>query len=253
MHAAFERAREEFGSGPLASAFHFLVNPGLLSDATPELRDAGNANVPGWRVRKQTRDIVATMRAAAGLSAYYMFMEDDFTWCPHLLELLPYMVEKAQRVHPRPLSWKFSFGMNGYIIPNDADLAHFAQYLLDHQRLRPPDHLTTEWSCGEKESRAYKADRPHMIFRYNLLHHLGAVSSLRDERNGEYPVCWHELNTQIVFEVESFRADQCDHDDLWPCWSREQIAQVTDERGRSSLWLPPFNIPDEWITEAQTK
>ena len=251
-HTAFEDARRELSASP-SSPFHFLTNPGLLADATPELRDAGSANLPGWKVRKQTRDIVATLRAAQGRSRYYLFMEDDFTWCPHTLQLLTYMVDKGRRYHPRPFSYKVSFGMNGFMVANDEDLQHFAQYLLDHQRLRPPDHILTEWSAGEKESAAYKQGRPHMVYRYNLLHHLGSISSLREERNAEYPACWHEMNTEVVFEVESFRRAECDHDDLWPCWGMEQVRQAKDERSHSSRWLEPFNIPDTWITEAQKK
>ena len=249
-HPAFEQAKRELGSSP-SSPFHFLTNPGLLSDAQPDARDAGSPNVPGWRVRKQTRDIVATLRAAQGRSRYYLFMEDDFTWCPHTLQLLQYMVDKGKRYHPHPFSYKMSFGMNGFMVANDNDLQHFAQYLLDHQRLRPPDHLLTEWSAGEKQSAAYKQGRPHMVYRYNLLHHLGTVSSLRDERNAEYPQCWHELNTEVVFAVESFRLNECDHDDLWPCWTREQVQQAKDERSHTTAWLEPFNIPDSLIEEAQ--
>lgn len=51
---------------------------------------------------------------------------------------------------------------------------------------RPPDHIMTEWSAGEAaESRAYKGNRPHMCFRYNLFAHQGKVSSLRAEHQGK--------------------------------------------------------------------
>ena len=251
-HDMWEALKEELSA---ETAFRFLVNDGQLTDATPESRDAGHANLPGWRVRKQTRDIVATMEAAKRQSRYYMFMEDDFTFCPSLLRLIPYLLNKAHLLHPRWFSVKFSFGMNGYIVHNDDDMEHLSAYLLRKQRLRPPDHLIVEWSAGEKESADYKLDRPHVVYRYNMLHHLGTVSSLRDEKQGEYPPCWHEMNTQVVFEVESFRTDECGHTDIWPCWSKERIERAREgsEREEESWWPENFNIPSQWIVDAQNK
>ena len=37
--------------------------------------DPGTANVPGFRVRKQTRNIVAVMRKCEGKGRYYLFLE----------------------------------------------------------------------------------------------------------------------------------------------------------------------------------
>ena len=238
------------------SNFHFFTNDGQLRDATPEESDTGTANQPGYRIRKQTRDIVATMEAAKRRSLYYMFMEDDFTFCPSLLRLLPYLVNKAHVLHPDWFSLKFSFGMNGYVIHNNGDMDHLSAYLLHKQRLRPPDHLIVEWSAGEKESAQYKQDRPNIIYRYNMLHHLGTVSSLRAEQQGEYPPCWHEMNTQVVFEVESFRVNECGHTDISPCWSKQRIEQAREgnsEREEESSWPELFNIPSQWIDDAQKK
>ena len=251
-HEMWEALREELRTEP---HFHFLVNDGSLHDDNPAQRDAGTSNEPGWRVRKQTRDVVAVMNAAARKSSYYMLMEDDFTFCPSLLRLIPYLVNKAHVLDPRWFSLKFSFGMNGYILHNGDDTAHLSAYLLRKQRLRPPDHLIVEWSAGEKESAAYKLDRPHVIYRYNMLHHLGTVSSLRSAHQGEYPPCWHDMNTQVVFEVESFRVSECGHTDIWPCWSAERIekARPGSEREEESAWPEQFNIPSQWIAEAQLK
>ena len=251
-HDMWEAMKAELSAD---SHFNFLVNPGQLHDATPELRDAGDANQPGWRIRKQTRDVVATMEAAKRRSQYYMFMEDDFTLCPSLLRLVPHLVSKAHLLDPRWFSIKFSFGMNGYIIHNDDDMDHLAAYLLRKQRLRPPDHLIVEWSAGEKESAEYKQGRQHVVYRYNMLHHLGTVSSLRAEQQGDYPPCWHEMNTQVVFEVESFRHAECGHTDVWPCWTRERIqrARLGSEREEESDWPELFNIPTQWIVDAQKK
>ena len=71
--------------------------------------------------------------------------------------------------------------MNGIIMRNsNGDLQAFANYLEQHQRRRPPDHLVVEWFAGEKpQSKRYRNDRQHMAFRYNLFDHLGKTSSLR--------------------------------------------------------------------------
>ena len=250
-HAQFDALKIHFASRP---EFQFVSNPNDLVDETPTLRDTGTPDLPGWKVRKQTRDIAATLRAAIGRSRYYLVMEDDFTLCPHFFKQLHAMVDKAFRYHAEWFSLKFSFGMNGYLIHNaNGDSQHLYEYLLRKQRLRPPDHLMVEWSAGEKESVEYKRGRPHCVYRYNLLYHLGLVSSLRPEQNPEYPPCFHELNSQIAFEVESFRARECAHDDLWPCPSVAQIAAGRDERSRSQWYPPPFNIPDSVIDEAQKK
>ena len=45
--------------------------------------DKGDANHPGAKVRAQTRDVAALLKAAAGSSDYYLFAEDDMRLCPH--------------------------------------------------------------------------------------------------------------------------------------------------------------------------
>ena len=47
------------------------------------------------------------------------------------------------------------------------------------------------------------------------------VSSLRDAHQGEYPGCFHDMNTEVVFEVEAFDFVKCKHDDLTPCLPAE--------------------------------
>jgi hypothetical protein len=50
--------------------------------ATPS-NDPGTPNKPGYRVRKQTRNIVAVMRKSLGKGKYYLFLEDDMQFCMH--------------------------------------------------------------------------------------------------------------------------------------------------------------------------
>lgn len=239
--------------------FIFTSNDNRLFDANPSATDIGSPNVPGFRVRKQTRDIVRIMQWAQQVkSHYYLFMEDDFQMCSRTLSLLSYYTDKASRQHGAEgwLSLKVSYGMNGFLLRNDVDLLTFGEYLLEHQARRPPDHLQTEWSCGEKQQSAlYKNQRPHLVSRYNLFSHLGLNSSLRSEKSPNYPICYHEMNTEVVFEVESFKIKECPNDDLWPCPKSVDVNsysyETNDVRIDTSLLLETYNIPQEEIGAAQ--
>jgi hypothetical protein len=71
----------------------------------------------------------------------------------------------------------------------------FAGYLAAHLPRRPPDHLLVEWFAGERgESAAHKRARAHLAFRYNVLEHFGASSSLRGKAAPLYAVCYEELS-----------------------------------------------------------
>ena len=75
-----------------------------------------------------------------------------------------------------------------------------------------------EWMARETEaSRHYLGERRNLAFRYNLLDHIGAVSSLRETASPTYPRCLDELKEPVLFRVEVFNALECPKDDLWPC------------------------------------
>ena len=194
--------------------------------------DPGNDNVPGARVRAQTRDVVALLRLAAALYGAggalapggsagfdaYMFLEDDFRVCPSGLAALAFAFARAGALQPDWNALRVSYGLNGGVL-RAADVSTFAAYLEEHQARRPPDHLWVEWFAGERpQSAARKAGRPHVAFRYNVLEHFGASSSLRAKVAPLYAMCYDELNEKVVFEVEAFKPLQCAHDWVWPCW-----------------------------------
>ena len=71
----------------------------LTRDTKPNTNahnDPGTANVPGYRVRKQTRNIVAVMRKCEGKGRYYLFLEDDMRFCPSGLQAIHYLLDKAR-------------------------------------------------------------------------------------------------------------------------------------------------------------
>ncbi|KAK7241065.1 hypothetical protein SO694_00053035 [Aureococcus anophagefferens] len=189
------------------------------AEAAPpnEKRDSGSANRPGWRVRKQTRDIVSVLRTAEGAAAYFLFAEDDMKLCGHGLFAAEYVVRRAERAYPNFMAVRASFGMNGIFI-HDADIAHFSAYMLAHQARRPPDHLVVEWFAGEtEESRTYRGDRQHLGFRWNFFDHIGARSTLRAQTSGKMPACYEELLAPVVFPVEAYHPKRCPNHDFTPC------------------------------------
>jgi hypothetical protein len=235
--------------------FHTIFSrPGgvlvLAKNGIPVARDGqdeGSPNVPGYRVRQQARDVAdllalshtlfghvgggkAAWPEADGLltqgpdsvhpqrMAAYMFMEDDFRLCPGAAAAIGYMMARATAEHGDWNAIRASYGLNGAIVRGHDVPALEAHYRASLHR-RPPDHLLVEWFAGERpESRTYKAERPHIAFRYNILEHFGFSSSLRALTSPIYAYCYDELNDGVVFEVEAYRVSQCGHDDIWPCW-----------------------------------
>jgi hypothetical protein len=203
--------------------------------------DLGSANVPGFRVRQQARDVAdlleltqalfghegggprgdkpedGALSQSAGRMAIYMVMEDDFRLCPRGLESLAFLLARARVLLPEWNALRVSYGLNGALV-RGFDVPQLAAHYRESFRRRPPDHLLVEWFAGERdECKRLKAGRPHGAFRYNLLEHFGLTSSLRAASSGVYPFCYQLLDDKVVFEVEAFRIEQCAHDQLWPC------------------------------------
>jgi hypothetical protein len=185
-------------------------------------------------VRRQSLDVAALLGAAAGRSRYFLFYEDDFHFCRDALVALQYMVGKAHRAEGRD-AWsaiRCSFGLAGIVMqnggaaaggaaPTHADVAAFRRYLLLHFGRRPPDHLAVEFYARESRgSRAWFGARRVMAFRYNVLRHDGATSTLRESGGWSMPGCFTPLVAPQLFEVEAWSERDCPHDDLWPCDSK---------------------------------
>ncbi|XXQ38091.1 Glycosyl transferase 64 domain-containing protein [Plasmodiophora brassicae] len=236
-HSAFGKAQSRLSHRP---EFIFVENDARLTAEDleePPANEFINPDVPSWRVRKQTRDIVSMMRLAYDLSpSYFMFLEDDFWLCPSGLEAILHLLAKAYRYAPDWIALVMAEGMNGIFLKRK-DMPIFSDYLFEHQRRRPPDHLVVEWFAGETEqSASYRKDRPHLAFRYNLLRHRGAESTLRGSIGGTENSCYHVNDDGRMFNVESFKVDECDHDDVWPCPPHDPTRPVMN-------WAPPTQAP----------
>ena len=172
--------------------------------------------------------------------------------CPNALPSIQYMLGKAEKYKPNFMSIRASYGMNGIII-RDEDVKGFSEYLIQHQgemipkitlhvcrrpcfslhcflllllkkERRPPDHLVVEWFAGETlQSISVKNSRSHFSFRYNILHHLGIVSTLRSEKSKSFPKCFEELGEPTLFKVEAFDYIKCRNDDISPCDVDENV------------------------------
>lgn len=220
VHSRYQEAKQRWGD---SVSFEFVDEPPKneidpKAGASP-LNDRGNANVPGFAVRQQTRDIASVIGLAKNRSDYYLFLEDDMRFCKNMVAVFRYILQKANDYHPNWLAIRASYGMNGLFMRNDnGDLEVFGKYLLKHQVRRPPDHLVVEWFAGETpESKIYKGNRVNIGFRYNLFDHIGVSSTLRTAKQTSFPRCYDQLLEPTVFAVEAFSVRACPRDNMWPC------------------------------------
>jgi hypothetical protein len=87
--------REKAAIEGSAHAVHFrFVEKQIQQDDTSKNKE-GDANVPGSKVRRQTRAVVALLREASGTASHFVFAEDDFMLCPHALRAMQYLISKV--------------------------------------------------------------------------------------------------------------------------------------------------------------
>ena len=214
-HAVFDRLESVYTT---SRHFRFLRAPAAgLADPEGEKHDTGTRDRPGYAVRRQTRHFTLLLKAAANRSQYFMTMEDDFLACAQIVPTLQHAIAKAHHYAGDWIALRVSYGLAGIVL-RGRDLAPLAAYMESRYRARPPDHIAVEWFAGETAaSKAYRNGRQNLAFRYNVLEHVGAVSSLRGTASPEYPHCYDELKEPVNFAVEAFSSKDCPHDDVWPC------------------------------------
>mmetsp|Transcript_35408 Transcript_35408/g.59675 ORF Transcript_35408/g.59675 Transcript_35408/m.59675 type:complete len:456 (-) Transcript_35408:522-1889(-) len=238
-HKVYENRRAFYngGQGGLKAAHYleFRDNPGTVADPAPHLPDPDDlnnpTNRPGREVRKQTCDLISLMELAANTSEYYMFMEDDFHVCPHFLRATHYVIEKANHVKPNWLGIRVSYGMNG-IVMRSADLLLLSKYLREHTARLPPDLLWQEWVAKSHQIPELEG-RQLLVYKHNLLNHIGTVSSFAVRPNRpKWPGCYESMaNVWSLMKMEQFDQLRCPQSDISPCnnqspgpdWTAKQI------------------------------
>jgi hypothetical protein len=221
-------ARSEVAESRLlaAAAAHvvFADSPGTYGDPTPNKPDPDDlhnpGNVPGHAVRRQTADLATLVDLASReTSPYFLFAEDDFLTCRGMFAGLRYLLAKSHAVYPTWLGVRFSYGMNG-VVMRTRDLAPFARYLATHVSRQPPDILWREWSEGRREDvRAKTAGRRVLVYRYNLMEHVGEVSTfaVRPGRP-KWPRCYDPMSeVWSLGAAEKFDDARCASQDVSPC------------------------------------
>ncbi|KAF0980071.1 hypothetical protein FDP41_001224 [Naegleria fowleri] len=204
----------------------------------------GASVIPASTVR-QTSDFIHLIRNVHKKSKYLLIVEDDFLVCELTLTTLIHIIHKANARFGKD-GWaaiRVSSGLNGIIMRNDNnDISTFADHLERRIGKRPPDHIFAEFCARETpESLAYFGNRFMTAYKYNLLSHLGRISTLRDNAHYDMPQCWETLVHPVSFEVEAFNPKQCPTDDLWPC-----VEYPERIKSKTAPEIPINNVNDQY-------
>lgn len=191
------------------------------------------------RTRQQTKDVAHMLLALQSVTSarHIVLMEDDWILCEGGLRAIGYLLAKASLYQPEFAALRFSYGLNGLLLPA-TDLTPLARFLLDPAAEpenvlpdAPVDHLTYRWLRGKYGGgRRYFGRRRIMAFRHTLFWHVGDASAVGNAKSRHKPKCYG-LTREWLFEQESFHVDDCPEDDLWPCSSPTFAPAANSQRG----------------------
>jgi len=252
-HTVFEELKKRFQTLSLgdfhakkAEIYVQMMDSGhLFKDPTPDAPEPDTNNnphdVPGRTARKQTRDLLNLMEAAAGESHFFMFMEDDFETCPHAMRYLHYALQRLNSIdkYKSWLALRVSYGMNGIVI-RDEDLSRFSVHVKENMSRKPVDLLWQEFALHSTEHTAILTrGRELHIYRYNLLAHIGEVSSFtgRPPRQ-KWPQCYEYMTRAwSLQENESFQLKCLDSSDFTPCDANPAQRPGAQKSDVSQRWI----------------
>lgn len=135
-------------------------------------------------------------------------MEDDFEFCEHSLEHVMHILVNVK--HDLYAGARFSYGLNGVTI-FCVDLPLLLELLLREQHSVIP----IDWVL---EDLAYRLGKPYLTYRYQLMKHIGHVSSVGNYHSeNQYPHCLetlHSASTAYDYDLKN-----CAHALYSPCGS----------------------------------
>lgn len=233
QHTPYNQLHDKYQYDP---RILFLTKVFGHSDPTPNAPDPDDFNnralKPGRKVRQQTLDLALLLEYVSNstYSDYTVLMEDDFVLCSGAIEIIHYLICKAQIYAPKFADIITSYGMNGHVLHSN-DLEHFSQYLLNHVTEKPVDHLIYLWMLKKtSDSERYFRNRGNvtvLTYKYNLMIHIGWVSSLRATglKPSKVPKCYGSVSN-MVNDISTIFKRSCFRDDLSPCLTSPQVTQT---------------------------
>lgn len=193
-----------------ASEINVPVQVQALPNAIDENSAFGSKSPLSAAKIKQAKDVYsALVHLSQHCGSPYdkiVFMEDDFEFCPnsiwHLLHVLSHV-----NAHKHSGA-RFSYGLNGVVLFCQ-DLKHITRRLYEEQHSEYP----IDWLV---EVVLYGMERPFLTYRYQLMQHLGRVSTIGNVHNDDqFPACLETLHSaSTAYEFEVYK---CAHSMFSPC------------------------------------
>ena len=164
-------------------------------------------------------DMMKTFLNVSTLERNVVFMEDDFVMCEDVSSHFIHVLNKAS--DPELFSGvRFSFGLNGVLVQR-RDLPQMI-YMCEEYAFKdfPIDNLLEEFlNKKTKMGKDYFKNREFFTYRYQLMEHIGKISSVGNDRDQEmmdltFPHCYE---TQIYSQIMNQYKLYCAHSLFSPC------------------------------------
>lgn len=118
-------------------------------------------------------------RNTVAIADVVLVMEDDFIFCPNTAERVAYVLQWA---FSHPTEWsgvRISHGFNGIFLQRQ-DLSVLQSYVVKQFNTAPIDDMLGKfWTGADGSYPLFFGKRRFMTYRYNLMEHIGAVTSLK--------------------------------------------------------------------------
>ncbi len=151
---------------------------------------------------------------------FVLLMEDDFTWCTSVATHIVHILSGLRTYQNVPFSAvRISFGLNGLILWC-SDLPAIYRMIDNEKTDGPPDTLLAEFLTGQTAAgKKYFASRTFMAYRYNLMEHIGMVSTVGNfgQDGRAIPQCFDILTSTGILQSERFDMVNCEEYKISPC------------------------------------